>query len=164
MPLDIFSITQGGARTLSYMSQCVGLMAELDIGTEQWRWMGDTRFTVGFLRGLAKMNTCHVTLSMRVAESDKERMVEAMKKAERAPEQEGGDTGLPPLKYTGQAADVVAEDWTTFDKPLLFVYAGQAPYVGRDLMQFPVAQPNDGLIDIVAQELVRPWPYHLKRF
>lgn len=33
------------------MSQSLGLMADLDIGTEHLRWMGDTRFMVGLLRG-----------------------------------------------------------------------------------------------------------------
>ena len=34
---------------------------------------------------------------------------------------------LPPLKYGKDDT----EGWTTFDKPLLFAYAGKGPYVGR---------------------------------
>jgi sphingosine kinase len=33
------------------MSQAMGLMADLDIGTEHLRWMGDTRFMYGLIRG-----------------------------------------------------------------------------------------------------------------
>ena len=33
------------------MSQTVGLVADLDVGTEHLRWMGDLRFVVGFLQG-----------------------------------------------------------------------------------------------------------------
>ena len=33
------------------MSVSIGLMADLDIKTEHLRWMGDTRFVYGFLRG-----------------------------------------------------------------------------------------------------------------
>ena len=40
------------------------------------------------------------------------------------------------------------EGWMTFEDPILFVYAGQGPYVGRDYMAFPVSEPDDGLIDI----------------
>jgi sphingosine kinase len=50
MKVDLFSMTQNGTRTLSFMSQAVGLMADLDIGTENLRWMGDTRFIVGLFR------------------------------------------------------------------------------------------------------------------
>ena len=51
MKVDLFSVTQGGKRTVSFMSQSLGLMADLDIGTENLRWMGDARFVFGFLRG-----------------------------------------------------------------------------------------------------------------
>lgn len=51
MPVDLFSVTQGGKRTISFMSQALGLMADLDIGTEHLRWMGDARFIYGLLRG-----------------------------------------------------------------------------------------------------------------
>lgn len=33
------------------MSVAMGLMADLDIKTEHLRWMGETRFIYGFLRG-----------------------------------------------------------------------------------------------------------------
>lgn len=31
---------------------------------------------------------------------------------------------------------------------------GMQPYVGKDLLQFPLAHPSDGLLDIVVQEVV----------
>jgi len=51
MKVDLFSFTQDHKRSISFMSQSLGLMADLDIGTEHLRWMGDTRFMVGLLRG-----------------------------------------------------------------------------------------------------------------
>ena len=51
MKTDLFSITQGGKRSLSFMSQSLGLMADLDLDTEHLRWIGDTRFIYGMLRG-----------------------------------------------------------------------------------------------------------------
>lgn len=32
--------------------------------------------------------------------------------------------------------------------------AGTMPYVGRDMMAFPVSLPSDGLVDVSVQELV----------
>lgn len=89
------------------------------------------------------MKPTPVTLSMKVAMQDKNEMVSALHSARAhpitygdasAPAATGSDDapardaneGLPPLQYTTDE-----EGWTTFDKPLLFVYAGQAPYVGR---------------------------------
>lgn len=42
MPTDVFSVTQKDTRVLSFMSQAIGLMSELDLGTEHLRFMGDT--------------------------------------------------------------------------------------------------------------------------
>lgn len=51
MKVDVCSLVQGEKQSLSYMSQAVGLMADLDLGTEHLRWMGDARFVFGYLRG-----------------------------------------------------------------------------------------------------------------
>lgn len=51
MSIDLLSILQSGKRSVSFMSQSVGLVADLDLGTEHLRWMGSNRFLYGFLRG-----------------------------------------------------------------------------------------------------------------
>lgn len=51
MKVDLFSFTQGNQKRISFMSQTIGLMADVDIETEHLRWMGDLRFVLGFLRG-----------------------------------------------------------------------------------------------------------------
>lgn len=51
MSIDLLSILQSGKRSLSFMSQSVGLMADLDLGTEHLRWLGSNRFIYGYLRG-----------------------------------------------------------------------------------------------------------------
>ena len=112
-----------------------------------------------------KHKACSVKVSVKVAESDKRKMVEAMHAScaearatfatsSSTPEPEDAPTGLPPLKYTG-GAQTDDEGWITFDKPYTFFYAGQGPYVASDLAQFPVSLPNDGYIDVVFQERVR---------
>lgn len=42
MNIDVCSVTQKDTRVLSFLSQAIGLMAELDLGTEHLRFMGDT--------------------------------------------------------------------------------------------------------------------------
>jgi len=159
MKVDLFSFTQGDKRSISFMSQSLGLMADLDIGTEHLRWMGDTRFVVGLLRGIIQFRACPVQLSYKAAENDKRKMAESVslhrKKPRPAngtsPATSGGDVAetLPPLKF--QPDD--NEGWTTFEEPLLYVYAGKGPFVGRDYMAFPVSLPDDGLIDVMAMPL-----------
>jgi len=52
---------------------------------------------------------------------------------------------LPSLKYLQGEED----GWTIFNESMLYVYAGKGPYVGRDMMAFPVSLPDDGLIDVM---------------
>jgi sphingosine kinase len=66
MKADLFAITQNGKTTYSFMSQALGLMADLDVGTENLRWMGDTRFLVGLLRGGELLFTYLTFLSLVV--------------------------------------------------------------------------------------------------
>ena len=77
---------------------------------------------------------------------------------------------LPPLKHSETDTD----GWDDIDVPVLYFYGGLMPYVSqcvslstfitcfslpgphlsiRDLLQWPVAQPNDGLIDVAIQEM-----------
>ena len=75
-------------------------------------------------------------LSYKGVETDKSKMIEALQ-ARRArgqqpiPTDTASHTGIdgelpPPQRSTGDE-----EEWTTFEEPLLYVYAGKGPYVGR---------------------------------
>ena len=113
---------------------------------------------------MAKNKQVPAKVSIKIAEQDKRKMVENLH-ASRAQAQAtfnttavsettngeaATDTALPELKHTG-AAPSDDDGWVTFDKPLTYLYAGKGPYVSADFMQFPVSQPNDGLIDVVLQ-------------
>lgn len=64
-PLDLCAVTQvvdgEEQRYVSFLSQSVGIVAESDLGTDHLRWMGDARFTWGFLsRLLGELQLCVV--------------------------------------------------------------------------------------------------------
>ncbi|CCO26051.1 sphingosine kinase [Rhizoctonia solani AG-1 IB] len=125
MPYDLCSFTQDGKTSISFLSQAIGLMADLDLGTENMRWMGDARFIAGFLRGVAANKACGMTLSIRVANRDKAQMVEALhqfkanpKAATAPPAIENWEKAIAP-RYAQD--DVNSSDWFTFDKPVLYV-------------------------------------------
>ncbi|THH05764.1 hypothetical protein EW145_g4558 [Phellinidium pouzarii] len=162
MKQDICSMTIGEQRVFTFMTQAVGLMADLDLGTEHLRWMGDMRFVVGYIQGVLKRKACPITLEIKPVETDKDKMVEEFRTRRRKQEQkreqddyplELDKDALPVLRHTEEDPDTKT-GWITFDKPILYLYAGKSPYVARDLLQFPLAHASDGLIDIVVQELI----------
>ncbi|KAG9318886.1 ATP-NAD kinase-like domain-containing protein [Chiua virens] len=158
MKVDLFSFTQGNQKRVSFMSQTVGLMADVDIETEHLRWMGDLRFVLGFLRGVVTRKICKMELSMKVVEQDKSQMVDDLY-ARRKSAAKGVPPALPALDITPSDDKLDNEtdcsgNWVKFDKPILYMFAGKGPYVSRSLMQFPVSHPDDGLIDVSIQEIV----------
>ncbi|KAK0621717.1 ATP-NAD kinase-like domain-containing protein [Bombardia bombarda] len=71
-PLDLISVTQGEKRIVSFLSQALGMIADLDITTEHLRWMGPSRFTYGFLM-LAmqrKVYPCDIAIKVEIEHKD----------------------------------------------------------------------------------------------
>ena len=88
---------------------------------------------------------CPVRLSYKAVETDKATMVDDLKARranirEQHPTKRGlnsdPDGKLPPLKYSADE-----EGWTTFEEPLLYVYAGKGPYVGRRVLNHIIPDP-----------------------
>ncbi|KAK4644101.1 sphinganine kinase lcb4 [Podospora bellae-mahoneyi] len=71
-PLDLVSITQGEERFISFLSQALGVIADLDLGTEHLRWMGAARFTVGFLMLVLQKKTYPCDIAVKVEIEHKE--------------------------------------------------------------------------------------------
>lgn len=57
---------KGFVRYYSFLSQAIGLMADLDIGTEHLRMLGDTRFVYGYLHGLIVNDRTPVTVDVKL--------------------------------------------------------------------------------------------------
>ncbi|KAI0025393.1 diacylglycerol kinase catalytic domain-containing protein [Xylariomycetidae sp. FL0641] len=175
--VDLMSITQGQEvrRTLSFLSQSVGIIAECDLGTEHMRWLGPARFNVGIAQRIfsKKIYPCDVALKVEIQDKDK---VKAHYKRDRAVDpfgdrKEGGAAaqesllsgetltneaetgeGLPPLRF-GTVNDEVPADWeqSSLDKMGSF-YCGNMAWMAPDANFFTAACPNDGLMDLVIND------------
>lgn len=166
-PLDLVSITQGDRRTLSFLSQSVGIVAESDLGTEHLRWMGSARFTVGFLTRLLGKTLYPSDVAVMVKYGDKAGVREHYRQEiDRLghlgstcddKEEEGqcsglsasSDCGLPPLKFA-TATSSLPSSWSLNPYPNLGnFYAGNMSYMSPDANFFPAALPSDGCIDLI---------------
>jgi len=165
-PLDLVSVTQGHRRVLSFLSQAVGIVAESDLGTENLRWMGEARFTYGFLVRLLGKTVYPCDIAVKVVESDKAAIKEAYRTyldshsppapptttttSITDPDQMKKDqNGLPPLAY-GTINDPLPPDWTLLPYPTLGnFYAGNMSYMAASANFFQAALPSDGRLDLV---------------
>jgi sphingosine kinase len=154
--MDLVSITQGKTRTLSFLSQSFGIIAESDLGTDNIRWMGAHRFTYGFLVRLMQRTVWPCDLAVKVEIDDKNAIKEhyrryAAGEPPRRPSEDtvAGSGGLPDLKY-GTVLDELPQDWEVVPgENMGNFYAGNMAIVSADTNFFPASLPNDGLIDVV---------------
>lgn len=154
MKQNVYSIIQGDKTYLSFLTQAAGLMADLDLGTEKLRWMGDGRFILGYLKGVVTKNICPIEVEYKLVEGNKQKMISVGKENaakahfyEEDASAQDHDTALP----WSEPIEDKSEGWTKFDKPIIYLYAGGMPYVSRDLMQFPMSTPAEECIDVVIQ-------------
>lgn len=75
-PLDLVSVTQGNDRKLSFLSQALGIVAAVDLGTEMLRLMGPARFKLGFMAQILRQKVYPCDVAVRVEIDDKEAIKE----------------------------------------------------------------------------------------
>ncbi len=171
-PLDLVSITQGDRRTLSFLSQSFGLVAECDLDTEHLRWMGSARFTYGFLvRLLAKtVYPCDLAVKVEIATKPQIRehcraALNSQKSTTHSTDSHptssaisvpDPNTGLPDLRY-GTINDPLLPDWTVVPRPTMGTFwAGNMAYMAPEMNVFPASLPSDGYFDLVTMDGALP--------
>lgn len=165
MPMDLVSITQGTTRTLSFLSQAVGIIAESDLATENWRWMGDTRFTLGYIIRLMRLTVWPVDIALGIEHASKEDVklsyrnyVEsatadakllASPRTSSTVDDSDEELDLPALRF-GTVKDPLPETWKLTPFPNMgSFYAGNMAYMSANNPVFPASVPADGLQDLL---------------
>ena len=156
-PLDLTSITQGRNRTLSFLSQSVGIVAEVDCGTEHLRWMGSARFTYGFLVRLLRKTVYPCELAVKVEISTKAKIKDHYRREisdramapSRRTSIDPKKTGLPSLSH-----GTITSPLPSFFTPLPAhkignFYAGNMALMAPGANFFPATLPSDGYLDLV---------------
>lgn len=156
-PLDLVSITQGDRRTLSFLSQSVGIVAEVDLGTDNIRWMGSARFTYGFFVRVMGKTVYPADVAVKIDVPTKDAIQEHYQKEltnhapaeERRDSREAKDGGLPELQY-GTISSPLPPDFTDIPcSKLGNFYAGNMPFMAPGANFFAAALPSDGHLDLV---------------
>lgn len=156
-PLDLTSITQGDKRTLSFLSQSLGIVAEVDLGTEHLRWMGSARFTYGFLIRVLRKTVYPCDLWVKIDIPTKGAIREHYRKgmANHGPVEENRDindaknSGLPELQY-GSIASPIPSAFTNIPSSNVGnFYAGNMALMAPDANFFPATLPSDGHLDLL---------------
>ncbi|RAH50534.1 uncharacterized protein BO95DRAFT_497904 [Aspergillus brunneoviolaceus CBS 621.78] len=162
LPLDLMSVTQGDAHSVSFLSQSLGVLAESDLRTEHLRWMGDSRFLLGVVQTIARQTAFPCELAFKTASQGGGTIPRhfdagatlgsseptAASFAAREAASEPGKARLV-LKY-GTVQNELPPDWAVISgERLASFYASKMAIVAKDTQFFPAALPNDGLLDVM---------------
>lgn len=165
-PMDLVSVTQGNKRTLSFLSQSLGIVAESDLGTDNVRWMGESRFVFGFLvRLIGKtLYPCDIAVKTEIDDKQEIKRHYARERAKAqipssitradldGPLDASTNLGLPPLEY-GTINDPLPNGggWSplTHYHNLGNFYCGNMNIMSAGAPFFPASLPSDGLCDLV---------------
>ena len=157
-PLDLTSITQGDKRTLSFLSQALGIVAEADLGTEHLRWMGSARFTYGFLVRVLRKTVYPCDLWVKIDIPTKGAIREHYRKelTNQAPIEERRDSndaetlrGLPELQFGSFASPLPSAFTSVPSSNVGNFYAGNMALMAPGANFFPATLPSDGHLDLV---------------
>ncbi|WFC97328.1 sphingosine kinase [Malassezia yamatoensis] len=159
----------------SFLSQAIGLMADVDLGTEKFRFIGDLRFSLGYVLGAMLNKRCEIDIQVVLGESgstDRGRMRQrALSDVPSTISKGGHAASARKLRYGSvhepinpseeplelshiseqQNGNSTSKSWRTVHERVSTLYAGKMPYVARSLMAFPYASPADGAMDILLQ-------------
>ncbi|KAI5951209.1 LCB4 [Candida jiufengensis] len=156
-PLDLMAITQTTDSqdvkvSLSFLSQCFGIIADADCGTEHLRWLGSIRFEIGIAQRLFGNSKYPCDLYVDVVTKDQTEIKNHVKdhlENDKHPK----ELELKDLELENTVIDEVPSNWHKISNEITdnlnILYVGKMPYVSSDAQFFPAALPNDGYMDMI---------------
>ncbi|KAG0500706.1 hypothetical protein HPP92_000778 [Vanilla planifolia] len=153
--LDVTSVLQGEKRFFSILMLTWGLLADVDIESERYRWMGRAR--LDFYCFLRIMNLRKYYGNVKFVPAPGYEFHGEPKKEGTCclgsidNSEQGGDavTEDSQKSYQGPTASFKDSDWRSFDGPFISISLVNVPWVVEDVMQAPEAKFSDGFLDLV---------------
>ena len=132
-PLDVFSYSQGKQVHYSHLSLSWTFIADLDIESDRYRWLGSERFTLAAIIRLIRLRTYHGRLYILPASESADLNAPGME-----------DIHAPhPLPEEYQSWPIVV------DSEFKFFLATNYPYISSDFLASPRVSLNSGCMDVI---------------
>nr|KJB69415.1 hypothetical protein B456_011G022500 [Gossypium raimondii] len=150
--LDVATISQGKTRFFSVLMLAWGLIADIDIESEKYRWMGSARLDFYAIQRIFHLRHYNGRICFVPApgfEDYGEPMSYHCKPTdEESPKQE---ESLKTQQHGYLGSDVKLEDmhWRTISGPFVSVWLHNVPWGSEDVMAAPNAKFSDGYLDLI---------------
>ncbi|EPS68311.1 d-erythro-sphingosine kinase, partial [Genlisea aurea] len=145
--LDIATVAQGETKFFSMLMMAWGLVADIDIESERYRWMGGIRFDFYGLQRILSLRRYDGSILFVPAagyesfgeplDFENQILIEEIIKS-------GDEVG-----YQGPEFDSKSLNWRKIDGPFISVWLHNVPWGSETTMAAPSAEFSDGYIDLV---------------
>ncbi|OMO76548.1 hypothetical protein CCACVL1_15577 [Corchorus capsularis] len=150
--LDVATLLQGETRFFSVLMLAWGLIADIDIESEKYRWMGSARIDFYALQRILHLRHYNGRVSFVPAPGFEDYGEPTSYHGESTSAK--GPTQEQPVKiqlHGYRGSDVKLEDlhWRTISGPFVSIWLHNVPWGAEDAMAAPDAKFSDGYLDLV---------------
>ncbi|KAI3718831.1 hypothetical protein L6452_19715 [Arctium lappa] len=145
--LDVATIWQGETKFFSVLMLAWGLVADIDIESEKYRWMGNARISFYALKRILRLREYNGSISFVPAPG-----------FEDVGEPSGSCVdSMEPLKpwqhgYQGPKVDLENLNWRKLNGPFVSVWLHNVPWGAENTMAAPDAKFGDGYLDLIVMQ------------
>ncbi|KAI9108522.1 hypothetical protein K1719_020406 [Acacia pycnantha] len=152
--LDVATITQGETRFFSVLMLAWGLVADIDIESESYRWMGSARFDFYALNRIFHLRQYSGRISFVPAPGFETYGVPISNPAKSISiDSNSTSIEVEPqrLRYRYRGPDINLENlsWRFINGPFISLWMNNVPWSSENVMAAPKAQFSDGYVDLV---------------
>ncbi|KAJ9566441.1 hypothetical protein OSB04_002407 [Centaurea solstitialis] len=142
--LDVATIWQGDTRFFSVLMLAWGLIADIDIESEQYRWMGSARMDFYGLQRILRLRRYNGCISFVPApgfEDVGEPSSLGVESMETLKAQQYG--------YEGPKVELGSSRWRKLNGPFISIWLHNVPWAAENTMAAPNAKFDDGFLDLI---------------
>ncbi|KAJ4833902.1 Sphingosine kinase 1 [Turnera subulata] len=150
--LDVATMVQGGVKYFSVLMLAWGLVADIDIESEKYRWMGSARLEFYAFQRIFNMRKYNGCISF-VPAPGFEAYGEPSSYSGESPAELNSSLEQPGKTrrcgYQGPDVDLTTLNWRTINGPFVSVWLHNVPWGAEDTMAAPDAKFSDGYLDLI---------------
>ncbi|XP_062013271.1 sphingosine kinase 1 isoform X1 [Rosa rugosa] len=151
--LDVATIWQGKTKFFSVLMLAWGLVADVDIESEKYRWMGSARLDFYAIQRIVHLRQYNGSISFVPAPGfegfgEPTSYNDDDESTNTDPSQEK-PTKVRQLGYEGPDINLKNMNWRTIKGPFVSVWLHNVPWGGEDTRAAPDAKFSDGYLDVI---------------
>ncbi|KAJ8497591.1 hypothetical protein OPV22_008143 [Ensete ventricosum] len=153
--LDVAIVLQGEKKFFSVLLLIWGLVADVDIESEKYRWMGSPRFDIYALLRIMKLRKYHGCVHF-VPAPGYEAYGEPVKQVDNfkghillSKQDQGGDTKVMSCGYQGPEISLEGLEWRSIVGPFISIWVNNVSFSAENYNPAPKAKFSDGCLDVI---------------